>query len=173
MKHLFTLALLLSLVYSATAQTYFSFVPSLTNSPGTMAEKANFSVEVGRQWDVFSLGADIGKTSLSRSGGRDTTMYLEIRPNLNVFQVGKFTNTLTPGIGCIFNAREYFMTELTSGIEYAYNPWFHLNIYFGTYYYSGRYSADNVTFFGLSIMYFLKPYTPGSLLNVTNTAAKP
>ena len=98
-----------------------------------------------------------------------TLRYLEIRPNLNVFQVGKFTNTLTPGIGCIFNSHENFMTELTSGIEYAYNPWFHLNIYFGTYYYSGVYSASNVTFFGLSIMYFLKPYTPKGLLNNATT----
>ena len=171
MKHFTSLIVLTFFAHCCLAQTYFSFVPSLTNSPGTLAEKANFSIEVGRQWDVFSLGLDLGKTSLGRSSGRDTTMYLEIRPNLNVFQVGKFTNTLTPGIGCIFNSKENFMTELTSGIEYAYNSSFHLNIYFGTYYYSGRYSADNVTFFGLSIMYFLKPYTPGPLLN--NATTKP
>ena len=170
MKKLLSLAGVMTICCCCTAQTYFSFVPSLTNSPGTLAEKANFSFEAGRQWDCFSLGADIGKTSLGKTEGRDTTMYLEVRPNLNVFQQGKFTNTLTPGIGVIFNSKENFMTELTSGIEYAYSPWWHLNIYFGQYYYSGRTSASNVSFFGLSIMYFLKPYTPGALLE--NNKAK-
>ena len=163
-KPIISLLVLIMIFSRSAAQTYFSFVPSLTNSPGTLAEKANLSFEAGRQWDVFSLGADIGKTSLGKNDGRDTTVYLEVRPNLNIFQEGKFTNTLTPGIGVIFNSKESLMTELTSGIEYAYSPWWHLNIYFGQYYYSGRTSASNVTFFGLSIMYFLKPYTPGAII---------
>ncbi len=163
-KQIISLAVFISVVTSCSAQTYLSFVPSLTNSAGTLAEKANLSFEAGRQWDVFSLGADIGKTSLGKNDGRDTTIYVEVRPNLNIFQEGKFTNTLTPGIGLIFNSKENFMTELTSGIEYAYSPNWHLNIYFGQYYYSGRSSASNVTFFGLSIMYFLKPYTPGAII---------
>ncbi len=163
-KQIIALAFLMVAATYSTAQTYLSFVPSLTNSAGTLAEKANLSFEAGRQWDVFSLGADVGKTSLGKNDGRDTTVYLEVRPNLNIFQEGKFTNTLTPGIGVIFNSKENFMTELTSGIEYAYSPNWHLNIYFGQYYYSGRVSASNVTFFGLSIMYFLKPYTPGAII---------
>ncbi len=163
-KQIISLVLFMALATGGTAQTYLSFVPSLTNSPGTLGEKANLSFEAGRQWDCFSLGADIGKTSLGKNDGRDTTVYLEVRPNLNVFQQGKFTNTLTPGIGFIFNSKENFMTELTSGIEYAYSPNWHLNIYFGQYYYSGRVSASNVSFFGLSIMYFLKPYTPDALI---------
>ena len=164
MRYILSLVLFVSIINNCTAQTYLSFVPSLTNSAGTLAEKANLSFEAGRQWDVFSLGADIGKTSLGKNDGRDTTVYLEVRPNLNIFQEGKFTNTLTPGIGFIFNSKENLMTELTSGIEYAYSTNWHLNIYFGQYYYSGRSSASNVTFFGLSIMYFLKPYTPGAII---------
>src|ERR1700761_7851195 len=164
MKNLLLFVMLILAVNFGFAQTYFSFIPSLTNSAGTLAEKSNLSFEVGRQWDVFSLGADIGKTSLGKVAGRDTSVYLEIRPNLNIFQQGKFTNTLTPGIGCIFNSKENLVTELTSGIEYAYSPLLHFNIIFGQYYYSGRVSESTTTFFGLSVMYYLKPAKTGSLI---------
>lgn len=138
------------------AQTYISIAPALTNDIGTIPEKSNFAIEIGRQWDVFSLGIDLGKTSLGKVKGRDTTAYLELRPNLNIFQQGKFTNTFTAGIGYIFNSKQSLMTELTSGIEYAYSPQVHLNIYFGQYYYSGRTAAGTVTFFGTSVMFYFK-----------------
>ena len=153
------------LAYCCSAQTYISFVPSLTNSAGTILEKSNISFEIGRQWDVFSLGLDIGKTTLGKMQGKDTSVYLELRPNLNVFQQGKFTNTFTAGIGFIFNAKNNFVTELTSGIEYAYSPLIHFNIYFGQYYYSGRTSDASVTFFGLSIMKYFSPMKGKGLLN--------
>jgi hypothetical protein len=158
-RHLYIcqVALFILLAYNSSSQTYISLAPSLTNSPGTIAEKANIAVELGRQWDVFSLGIDFGKTSMGRVSGRDTTAYLELRPNLNVFQQGKFTNTFTAGIGYIFNAKEDLMTELTSGIEYAMNERIHFNVVFGQYFYSGRYSASDVTFFGASVMWYFKP----------------
>src|SRR6059058_1248798 len=109
----FFVASLLSL--AGYSQTYVSLAPSITNSAGTVAEKSNIAVEVGRQWDVFSLGIDIGRTTMAPvHRGSDTSVYLELRPNLNVFQQGKFTNTFTAGIGGIFHAQEDFMTELTS-----------------------------------------------------------
>ncbi|HEY4151631.1 MAG TPA: hypothetical protein VGM41_21980 [Chitinophagaceae bacterium] len=161
----YTLSLLLSLtLFCCRAQTYISLAPSLTNTAGTLADKSNIALELGRQWDVFSLGIDFGKTSMAKVTGRDTTAYLELRPNLNVFQQGKFTNTFTAGIGYIFNAEENLMTELTSGIEYAYNPKLHFNISFGQYYYSGRYSASNVTFFGVSAMWYFTATNTGSLI---------
>lgn len=150
-------ALLAIIVSSSFAQTYISLAPCITNSAGTFFEKSNIALEVGRQWDVFSLGIDVGKTSLGKVTGRDTTAYLELRPNLNIFQQGKFTNTFTAGIGYIFNSKQSLMTELTSGIEYAYSDQLHFNIYFGQYFYSGRTDASTVTFFGISAMlYFAK-----------------
>jgi hypothetical protein len=145
-------------------QTYISLAPSLTNTAGTIAGKSNIAIELGRQWDVFSMGLDIGKTSMEKIHGPDTTGYLEIRPNLNVFQQGKFTNTFTAGIGYIFNARENLMTELTSGIEYAHNDKLHINIFFGQYFYSGRYSSSDVTFFGISGMWYFTSTHTGSLI---------
>lgn len=135
-------------------QVYYS----LTNTAGTLGGKSNLSVEVGKQWNVFSLGVDFGKTTLEHIHGRDTSMYIEIRPNLNIFQQGRFTNTLTIGAGYVFLANNNFLTEMTSGIEYTATDKLHLNVYFGQFYYSGRYTSSNATFFGLSALYYFLPY---------------
>ena len=42
--------------YQSFSQTYISFTPGLTNTAGTIADKSNIALEVGRQWEVFSLG---------------------------------------------------------------------------------------------------------------------
>ena len=149
--------LMLSAFIISDAQTYISLAPSISNQAGTFADKMNLGLEVGRQWEVFSVGIVIAKNSLQKAIGRDTTTYFELRPNLNVFQQGKFTNTFTAGIGYILNAQENLLTELTYGIEYAHSPQIHFNVYFGQYYYSGRYSDSNSSFFGLSCMYYFSP----------------
>ena len=146
------------------SQTYVSMAPSLTNSAGTIADKANVAVELGQQWDVFSLGLDFGKTTLSPVRGRDTTGYFEIRPNLNIFQEGKFTNTFTAGIGYVINAEENLLTEVTYGIEYSFSERLHLNAFFGQYYYSGKRSASNVSFFGVSAAFYFSPNKSGPLI---------
>ena len=146
------------------AQTYISIAPCVTNTPGTFADKTNIALEVGRQWDVFSLGLDIGKTSFAPMNGKDTSVYLELRPNLNIFQQGKFTNTFTAGIGYIFNSAQSLMTELSSGIEYAYTDKIHFNVYFGQYYYSGKTDASTATFFGISAMFYFASATGKPLI---------
>ena len=165
MKYYLFIGFLTFAINNGLSQTYISLNPSLTNDAGTIPEKANMSLEIGRQWDVFSVGLDVGKTSLGKVSGRDTTAYLEIRPNLNIFQQGKFTNTFTAGIGFIFNSRQSLMTELTSGIEYAFRPKIHFNILFGQYYYSGRYDVSSVTFFGVSVMRYFSDYKSNPLMN--------
>src|SRR5258708_19886237 len=130
MKRSFLSILLLVAADLCLCQPYLCLAPSLTNTAGTLADKANITLEIGKQWDVFSMGLDIGKTTLARVTGRDTTVYLELRPNLNIFQQGKFTNTFTAGIGYVFNAKENLVTELTPGIEYAYNQTLHFNFNF-------------------------------------------
>ncbi len=157
MKNIVLTLLMITVYKIMFSQTYISLAPSLTNSAGTLLEKGNASLEIGKQWDVFSLGIDLGKTSLGKINGRDTTVYLELRPNLNVFQQGKFTNTFTAGIGYVFNSKLDLMTELTSGIEYAFNSKIHFNVYFGQYFYSGRSDASDVTFFGASAMFYFLP----------------
>lgn len=64
--------LLLSIIMLSTfiicdAQTYISLAPSISNQAGTLADKMNLGLEVGRQWDVFSLGLVIAKKQPSKS----------------------------------------------------------------------------------------------------------
>jgi hypothetical protein len=172
MRQIILLALSFFAASFCFGQTYISLAPSLTNTAGTIAEKSNVAIEVGRQWDVFSLGLDVGKTSMGNMHGHDTTAYFELRPNLNVFQQGKFTNTFTAGIGYIFNAQQNLMTELTSGIEYAYNDKLHINISFGQYFYSGKYDASNVTFFGISGVWYFTATSTGSVFKKTSPDIK-
>ncbi len=146
------------------SQTYISFAPALTNTAGTIADKSNLTLEAGKQWDVFSLGLAIGKTTLSRVAAKDTSVYMELRPNLNIFQEGKFTNTFTAGIGYVFGAKESLLTEVTYGIEYSYTEKIHFNVDAGQYFYSGRESASNATFFGVSVAYFFAKNQSGAII---------
>ncbi len=164
MQKVFFSILLIFSTSQCFSQYYFSLAPSLTNTSGTIADKSNLVIEIGKQWEVFSMGLDIGKTTLSKVTGSDTSIYLELRPSLNVFQEGKFTSTFTTGIGYIFRAKENLLTELTYGIEYSSSPKTHFNVFFGQYYYSGRVSASNVSFFGISAMFYLKPNQSESLI---------
>ncbi len=163
MKRFFYI-ILIFISYQSSSQTYISLAPSLTNTAGTIADKSNIALEFGQQWDVFSMGIDIGKTTLSPVTGRDTSAYLELRPNLNIFQVGKFTNTFTAGIGYVFNAKESLLTEVTYGIEYSFTEKLHFNVFFGQYFYSGKVSASNVSFFGISAAFYFKPNISGGLI---------
>ena len=152
-------------------QIYVSIMPAFyTSSTGGGALQAKVSqrvtcdIEVGKQWDVISLGLDLGKTTLEKNTGRDTVAgvvpagkwYLEARPNLNVFQQGKFSNTLTIGAGIVLQSSQFLMTELTTGIEYDPNPNIAYNINVGTYYFTGDGVGSNQVFFGASVSRYFK-----------------
>jgi len=158
------MAIMILIVNISYSQTYISLVPCLTNDIGKLSDKTNISFEIGKQYDCFSIGIDIGKSTLNTSLLDNT--YFELRPNLNVFQQGKWTNTITCGIGYIFNDvnNEWLLTEVTSGIEYSYSDKIHLNINFGQFYYSGEKTQHSSTFFGVSIMRYFISYKPKSLI---------
>jgi hypothetical protein len=152
-KLILSLALCAASFIPAKAQSYISICAEGTNTAGTMRDRSNLAIEVGKQYfNVFTLGFDYGRSTLSKVSGKDTANYVEFRPNLNIFQQGKFTNTITIGAGYVFNAEENFCTELSSGVEYALNSDIHFNINFGQYFYSGNHTSSNCTFFGVSVM---------------------
>ena len=103
--------ILLFISCSVFSQTYVSLTPIISNTVGTMFDKTNLSLELGYQWDVFSLGVVGGRTSLATMKN-DTTLYSELRANLNVFQQGDFTNTFTIGAGYISNAKKLFFNGI-------------------------------------------------------------
>ena len=147
------------------AQLYVAFAPYMTNAVGNLSTKFSPAIEFGKQWDVMSIGFDIGKTNCSPYKGKDTTLYFEFKPNLNVFQQGKFTNTFTPGIGYVPGCKS-LMLEMTMGIEYSFTDRFHVNMFFGQYYYSGLTSSSAFNFFGLSLVKFFSTYKSTSLIKL-------
>ena len=162
-------SLLFLICTSVHSQTYISIQPSFysTLNGGTLqansSQRTAFDLEIGRQWDALSLGAVIGKTTFEKQGTYyDSAIapkgkwYLEIRPNLNVFRQGKFTNTLTIGFGYVFNSNQSMLNEFTTGIEYDANPSWSYNINFGTYYFTGNRMSTNQNFFGISLVYLFK-----------------
>ena len=146
--------LIISLTKNSHAQYYTSIMPAFYTNAGNNGDRFTFAAEFGKQWDVFSVGLDIGKTNMNTQHAVDTTWYSEVRTNLNVFQQNKFTNTLTLGLGYVFNAQQNIMIETTTGVEYTVNKDLHMNIFFGTYYFSGKNSASNNNFFGMSVVRF-------------------
>lgn len=188
MRKLLILYLLVN--FSANAQnlksesvTYISFAPCVTNEIGTIGTKFSPTFEIGRQFhNIFTIGLSVGKTSCVPSRVYGTTLtgnviespssyYLELRPNLNVYQIGKFTNTITPGIGYVFGPGPALMLETTMGIEYEYTEKLHFNIFFGNYYYSSLSPDPNnnlvhfsPTFWGFSIVKFFRKTKTSALI---------
>jgi hypothetical protein len=146
-----------SVFNDSTAVFYISPMYGFYTNSGTTAMRSSPNIEIGLQWNSLSLGLDVGKTHLGQKSGRDTTTYFEIRPNLNVFQQGKFTNTLTFGIGYVPNAQANIMIETNAGIQYSPSPRWSYNIFFGTYYFSGVESARNQNYIGFSSIYYFLP----------------
>jgi hypothetical protein len=134
------------------AQNYIAVSTTLYTNPGTFAAKASPAIEIGKQLGPLSVGIDVGKTNCSPVRGKDTTVYFELRPNLNVFQQGKFTNTLTIGVGAVPFSTQSMMGELSYGIEYAMSDIVHLNVNFGQYYFSGTNVSSSATYFGINII---------------------
>jgi hypothetical protein len=154
-----------SIFNDSTAVFYVSPSYGFYTNSGTIAMRSSPNIEIGWQWNSLSLGLDVGKTHLGQKTGRDTTTYFEIRPNLNVFQQGKFTNTLTFGIGYVPNARENILIESNAGIQFSPTPQWSLNLFYGTYYFSGVESARNQTYIGFSTIYFFLPKKKKGIFN--------
>lgn len=129
--------------------TYIEFSLNNLSTTGPILKNISPTVEIGKQWDVFSLGFVIGTIQ--------GNPFIEARPNLNVFQQGKFTNTLTPGIGIRYNSVQPILMEFTSGIEYSYSKSIHYNINFGQWFFNGKNQSSNSVFIGFSFTkFFLK-----------------
>ena len=146
------------------AQTYVSFSPSIYNGTGTFREKAMFTLEVGRTFDVFNLGLAYGKTNLAKQEGGDTTNFIQIRPTLNLFSFQKFSAGVTLGIGKVFGAEQNLMTEFAYSINYMPNQNLFFSLFQGRYNFDGRESASRFSFFGATIGYVFAPTEKKALL---------
>ena len=92
-KVLTIMAIFLSLAVSA--QTYVSASTSFYNGTGDFGNKGMVTAEVGKQWDILSVGLAGGVTQFD--GGK---AFAEVRTAVTVFQKGKIS--VAPVIGFRF-----------------------------------------------------------------------
>ena len=129
-----------------------------TNTPGSFNEKAFLSVEFGRTYGIFDIGLAVGRLNLVKSGsGIDSNWFAEIRPTINVFSKGRFSESLTLGAGHVFNAKQNFITEITNCVNFSPSDKVTIAVCQGNYFFDGRYSTSKAQFMALALTYnFIK-----------------
>lgn len=152
-KFIFIISLLMSI--NSFSQKYVALSTALFTNAGSFKGSFCPSFEIGKKWEVYSLGLNMGKMNVSNQHGNDTTIFIELRNNLNVYQQGKFSNNLIIGAGYLINS-DNFISELSTGIGYTPNNKWIYNIYIGTYYFKGNKYGYNNNFFGTSVIYIIK-----------------
>lgn len=74
-----------------------------------------------------------------------------------MFSKGRFSETLTLGVGHIFNRKEIFLTEITNSINYAPINIVVVTVHQGNYFFDGILSTSRAQIMGLSLTYsFIK-----------------
>ena len=129
-----------------------------TNTAGTFNQKVFLSAEFGRTYGIFDIGLAIGRLNLVASGnGIDSNWFSEVRPTINVFSKGRFSESLTLGAGFIFNAKQNFLTEITNCINFSPNDNLTIAVCQGNYFFDGRQSTSRAQFMGLALTFnFIK-----------------
>ena len=127
-----------------------------TNTAGTFNQKVFLSVEVGRTYGIFDIGLATGRLNLVASGnGIDSNWFSEVRPTINVFSKGRFSESLTLGAGFIFNAKQNFLTEITNCINFSPNDNLTIAVCQGNYFFDGSQSTSRAQFMGLAATFNL------------------
>ena len=131
---------------------------SYTNAIGNFNEKVFFTVELGRTYGIFDIGLAIGRLNLvSSNSGTDSNWFAGIRPTINVFSKGRFSESLTLGAGYVFNAKQNFMTEITNCINFSPNDKMTIAVCQGNYFFDGRLTTSKAQFIGLAVTFnFIK-----------------
>jgi hypothetical protein len=127
-----------------------------TNTAGSFNQKTFFSIEAGRTYGIFDIGFAVGRLNMVASGhGIDSNWFAEVRPTINVFSKGRFSESLTLGAGHVFNARLNFITEITNCINFSPNNNITISVCQGNYFLDGSESTSRAQFMGLSLTYNL------------------
>lgn len=132
-----------------------------TNTAGSFNQKVFPSVEFGKTFGIFDIGLTIGRLNLVKSGsGIDSLWYSEIRPTINVFSKGRFSESLTLGAGIVYNAKQNFLTEITNRINFSPNDVLTFAVCQGNYFYDGRLSTARAQSMSVAVTYnFIKKDT--------------
>ena len=129
-----------------------------TNTPGSFNEKVFILTEFGRTFGIFDIGIAEGRLNLAKAmNGIDSNWFAEVRPTINVFSKGRFSESFTLGAGYIFNRKENFLTEITNCINFAPNDKLSISVCQGNYFFDGRLSTSKAQFMALAVTFnFIK-----------------
>jgi hypothetical protein len=129
------------------------------NTRGGAPKRFSPSAEFGRTYGIFDIGLSAGRLS-SLKAGRDTAIYLEFRPTINVFSKGRFAEALCLGAGYVFNARQALMTEVCNSINFNISEIWAIAVAQGYFYFDGTNSSRGAQFMGINLTYnFLRKHS--------------
>ena len=64
---------------------------------------------------IFDIGVAFGHLNLQKI---DTSWFIEIRPTINIFSKGRFSEVLCLGAGYKPNSEQKFLTEICNSINF-------------------------------------------------------
>ena len=129
------------------------------NTKGGVAKRFSPSVEFGRTYGIFDIGLATGRLS-SLYASRDSSIFIEFRPTINVFTKGRFAEGLCLGGGYVAGAKQGLMTEICNSINFNISEIFQIAVIQGYYFFDGTNSSRNTQFMGFNLTYnFLKPHS--------------
>lgn len=127
---------------------------TFVNTIGAFNNRVSFSSEIGITFGIFDLGIATGKLNSLKN---DSSWFIELRPTINIFSKGRFSESLCLAGGYKFNSKENFMTEICNGINFNINEFWSISVLQGYYFFEGKTSNTNKTFFGLNVTHnFIK-----------------
>jgi hypothetical protein len=129
------------------------------NTIGGFAKRFSPSIELGRTYGIFDIGLAMGRLN-TLSASRDSSKFIELRPTVNIFSKGRFSEGLCLGGGYVFGAKQGFMTEICNSINFNITEIFQISVVQGYYFFDGTMSNRNTQFMGLNLTYnLLKPHS--------------
>jgi len=136
---------------------YFYFSANsnfFVNTKGGVARRFSPAVEFGRTYGIFDIGLATGVFSAS-GYAIDTAHYLELRPTINVFSSGRFSEGLCLGAGYVFGAKQALVTEICNSINFNISTTLAVAVTQGYVFFDGTNSNRSAQYMGLAFTYNL------------------
>ena len=122
------------------------------NTKGGFGKRFSPSIEFGRTYGIFDMGLATGRLN-SINSGSDTTRFVELRPTINIFSKGRFSEALCLGGGYVIKAKQSLMTEICNSINFNISEIWTVTVLQGYYYFDGTNNSRATQFFGFNVTY--------------------
>ncbi len=129
------------------------------NTTGGFNKRLSPSFEFGKTYGIFDLGLASGRLNTFKSGA-DSTMFIELRPTINIFSMGRFSEALCLGAGYVIKAKQGLMTEICNSLNFNITEIWSISILQGYYFLDGTNDNRNSQYMGLNVTYnFLRKHS--------------